>query len=426
MHSNKSGGKTESSFIVKSLRNLVLVLLFVVFISIMYNFQNKGVTTETALLSEAVFSEEIQGVFIRRETPVTYSGNGVLSYRVEDGGKVGKNEVIADVYANDEQITRNREIAKLERELSILEKIQNPGTLESAQPTGLSVNISESYRSLLYSRDMKDYDTLREEMENLIIGMSTYQIITQQVSGFNQEIIDINAKLAELKAASSAPIESVKSKDSAYFVSYCDGYESELTPDNLDKLTIGQLNSITDRKSDEPSIVGKMVDGYEWYLAGVINNSRKLYSIGDYIYISFDYSDEKYDAEIVDIRDEGNPEKSIVILKCSHFNANFVEHRVQRCNLIKGEYSGLKVPREAIRFDDVETRTTNAEGEPDGMTIVNTKGVYITKGEQVMFKKIDVIYEGTDYVLSKIHENDSSYLALYDDILMETEGEFNG
>jgi hypothetical protein len=60
------------------------------------------------------------------------------------------------------------------------------------------------------------------------------------------------------------------------------------------------------------------------------------------------------------------------------------------------------------------------------MTIVNTKGVYITKGEQVMFKKIDVIYEGTDYVLSKIHENDSSYLALYDDILMETEGEFNG
>ncbi len=426
MQSNKSGNKSESSFVVKSLRNLVLVLLFIVFISIMYNFQNKGVTTETALLSDAIFSEEIQGVFIREETPVTYSGKGVLSYKVEDGGKVGKKEVIADVYPNDEQITRNREIAKLERELAILEKIQNPGTLESAQPAGLSVNISESYRSLLYSRDMKDYDTLRDEMENLVVGMSTYQIITQQVTGFNQQIIDINANLAELKAASAAPVESIKSRDSAYFVSYCDGYESELTPDNLDKLTIGQLSSITDRKSDEPSIVGKMVDGYEWYLAGVINNSRKLYSIGDYIYISFDYSDEKYDAEIVDIRDEGNPEKSIIILKCSHFNAKFVEHRVQRCKLIKGEYSGLKVPREAIRFDDVEKRTTNAEGETDGMTIVNTKGVYIMKGEQMMFKKIDVIYEGTDYVLSRIHEEDSSYLALYDDILMETEGEFNG
>ena len=200
MQSNKSGNKSESSFVVKSLRNLVLVLLFIVFISIMYNFQNKGVTTETALLSDAIFSEEIQGVFIREETPVTYSGKGVLSYKVEDGGKVGKKEVIADVYPNDEQITRNREIAKLERELAILEKIQNPGTLESAQPAGLSVNISESYRSLLYSRDMKDYDTLRDEMENLVVGMSTYQIITQQVTGFNQQIIDINANLAELKA----------------------------------------------------------------------------------------------------------------------------------------------------------------------------------------------------------------------------------
>lgn len=424
---NKSANiKSDSNPVIKMLRNLVLVLLFIVCISIMYNFRNKSVTTETALLSSADFSENMQGVFIRDETPVTYSGKGVLSYKVEDGGKVGKNEVIADVYPNDDQITRNREIAQLERELAILEKIQNPGTLESAQPAGLSVNIGESYRTLLYYRDMKDYASLRDEMENLVVGMSTYQIITQQVTGFEQQIIDINAKLSELKAQSDAPQEAVKSKDSAYFVSYCDGYESELTPDNLDKLTVEQLSSIVDRKSDEASIVGKMINGYEWYLAGIIDNSRKLYSIGDYIQIGFDYSDEKYDGEIVDIRHEGNPEKSIIILKCSHFNKNFVEQRCVRCKLIKGEYSGLKVPREAIRFEDVEQETTNADGEVDGTAIVNTKGVYILKGEQLVFKKIDVIYEGTDYVLSKIHENDGSYLALYDDIMMETEEEVNG
>ena len=41
------------------------------------------------------------------------------------------------------------------------------------------------------------------------------------------------------------------------------------------------------------------------------------------------------------------------------------------------------------------------------------------KGEQVEFKKIDVIYEGSDYVLSKLHENDPDYLTLYDDIILE-------
>ncbi len=408
---------------MKTLRNLVLILLFIVFVSIVYNFRNRGVATETALLSDAVFSEEIQGVFIREEVPVTYSGNGVLSYKTADGGKVGKGTVIADVYPDDEQITRNREIAQLEHELAILEKIQNPGTLESAQPASLSGNISESYRTLIYSRDMKDYASLRNELENLVVGMSTYQIITQQVTGFDQQIIDLNASLAELKAAAAAPVETVKANESAYFVSYCDGYEAEFSPDKLDRLTIEQISSVTDGKSDEPSIVGKMIRGYSWYIAGIIDNSRKLYNIGDSIGICFDSSDEVYDVQIKDIRDEGNPAKSIIILECNQFNEDFVDHRVERCKLINGSYSGLKVPREAIRFDDVEQDVLDENGQVTGTAVVNTKGVYIMKGEQVMFKKLDVIYEGSGYVLSKVHENDSSYLALYDDILTETEGD---
>ena len=119
MQSNKSGGVRTSSGggVVKLLRNFVLILLLIVFVSIVYNFRNRKVPTETALLSNAVFSEEMQGVFIRDESPVTYSGKGVLSYNVADGGKVGIDTVIASVYKDDSQITRNREIAQLEHEL---------------------------------------------------------------------------------------------------------------------------------------------------------------------------------------------------------------------------------------------------------------------------------------------------------------------
>ena len=75
----------------------------------------------------------------------------------------------------------------------------------------------------------------------------------------------------------------------------------------------------------------------------------------------------------------------------------------------------------------MEYEVRDENGEVTSTSIVNTKGVYIMKGEQILFKKLDVIYEGSNYVLSKIHESDSSYLALYDDILTETEGdEFNG
>lgn len=419
MHSNRP----KSLLLVKLLRNTVLILFLTVFVSIVYNFRNQEISTETALISEAIASEEFKGVFIRQEEMRTFSGNGVLSYNISDGGKVGSGTVIAEVYPDDVQINRNREIKQLEKELSILKKIQNPGTIEAAQPSELSGKINESYRSLIYSRDMKDYSTLKTEMEDLLVDMSTYQIITQQVSGFKQQIIDINARLAELKSAAAAPSEVIKADSSAYFVSYCDGYETELSPDNLDKLTVEMINSISDRKSDENTIIGKMIYGYSWYLAGVVDNSRKIYSIGESVDLRFDSIEDTFNAVIYDIRYDTDPSKSIIIIKCDRFSDELVEHRAESCELIKENCTGLKVPREAIRFEDTEEQTTNENGEPDGTVIVNAKGVRVLKGEQVVFKKLDVIYEGSDYVLSQIHEDDSSYLALYDDILTETEGD---
>lgn len=67
--------------------------------------------------------------------------------------------------------------------------------------------------------------------------------------------------------------------------------------------------------------------------------------------------------------------------------------------MISGEYEGIKVPRKAIRFQD-------------------GKGVYVKLGERISFKKIDVIYEGGDYVLSSLNAGDG-YLSLYDDIVVE-------
>lgn len=419
--------RSDSGVAVKILRNSVLILAVIVFVSIVSNFRNKSPDTETALFSDTIASKEFKGVFIRSEKAVTYSGNGVLSYKVADGGKTGSGTIIAEVYPDDEQIIRNRQIAQLEKELSILKKIQNPGTSESAQPSSLSENINESFRSMIYSRDKKDYSALKSEMESLLVEMSTYQIITKQVTGFSQQIIDINAQLADLRSAAVTPLESIRSDSSAYFVSYCDGYEDELTPERMDELTAEKINSITDRKSDEPTVVGKLIDGYNWYLAGVVDNSKKEYAIGDNVELRFDSSSDMYEAVISDIRDNGDPTKSVIIMECSWFSEDLVAHRVEKCELIKGEnhgvkkgvYHGLKVPREAIRFVEEKEQTTNENGEIVSESSVSVKGVYILKGEQKVFKKIDVIYEGSDYVLSQAHEEDDSYLALYDDIMTE-------
>lgn len=408
--------KSDGSFMVKFLRNVVLVLLLIVFISIVYNFRNKESDTVSALTASALSSREYKGVFIRDEEIQLYSGNGVLSYNVSDGGKVGNDTVIAEAYLDDEQLSIKHELAKLEKELGILEKITNPGTLESAQPAGLSESISDSYRSLIYYRDMGKLDELSDVKDDLLIQLSTYQIVTDEVQGFDQKMLDIRNEIDKLNARRVAPNETVRAPRSAYFVSYIDGYEEKLNTKNMDKLTVSMLEEITDRKSTAPNVVGKLIDGYGWYLAIVADNSNKMYAVGDEVQLRFDSSAESYPAVIYDIRDEKKDE-SIVIISCDKFNYELVQHRAEIVELIKDDHTGLKVPREAIRFVKVTETEDDGNGNVTEKTS-NYKGVYIRKGEQILFKRIDVVYEGTDYVLSR-PSNDEDFLALYDDILIE-------
>ena len=414
--------RSEGSFMVKLLRNVVLVLLLIIFISIVYNFRNRESNTVSALKASAVSSKEYKGVFIRDEEIILYNGGGVLSYNVSDGGRVGNGTVIAEAYPSDEQLSIKHEKAKLEKELAVLQKIQNPGTLESAQPANLSESIDENYRRLIYCRDMGDFETLDEVSEELLVKLSTYQIITEEVQGFSQKISDIKAEIAKLDAKTVAPQEVIPAKRSAYFASYIDGYEDKLTTKNLDSLTVSMLEGITDRKSTAPNVVGKLIDGYGWYLAIVADNSRKEYAIGDEVRLRFDSSAESYPAEITDIRDDSK-NKSIIIISCDKFNYDLVQHRAEIVELIslvdgKEECEGLKVPREAIRFVDVKESYTDENGN-EAEKVLTRKGVYIRKGEQILFKKIKVIYEGSDYVLSEITDNTDEYLALYDDIMIE-------
>lgn len=410
---------SESNIVSKILRNIVLILFITVVISIFYNFGNKESETVSALMASATASSEFKGVFIRDEQVVTYSGNGVLSYNVADGGRLGNGTVIAQVYPTDEQIKVNREIKVLSRELDILNKIQNPGTIESAQPSNLSSNIEENYRNLIYCRDVGDYETIKSEMDDLLILLSTYQIVTDSSVDFSSKINDINSALTQLRGNTISPSETIASDRSAYFVSYCDGYEDVLTKESLSSITINQIKEITDTKKDSPTTVGKLIDGYEWYLTGIVDNSKKEYVIGDRVYLHFESTSEEFKADIIDIKDEGNAAESIIIVSCNQFNYDLVQHRCEKVELIKGNYTGLKVPREAIRFNALEETVTDEETGITTTVTVNYKGVYIREGEQVEFKKIDVIYEGGDYVLSEVKEADNSYLSLYDDIMVE-------
>ena len=401
--------KSKKATIQTILHIIVLIMFLTVFVSIFYNNDGRDYVTESALMLKSTDSAVINGVFIRDENVIKYNGEGAVSYSVSDGGKVGKGSVIAEIYPSSEQIQINRQISSLEDELALLKKIQNPGTVESAQPSSLSVLIQEQYRNLIYYRDLKNYSKISEKEENLLVYLSTYQLLTNSDVSFTDRISEITAEINNLKLEMLQPVDVKTSDRSAYFVSYCDGYEDELKKSDIKNLTADYLKTVEDKKLTDENIIGKTIDSYDWYIAGIVDNTNTSYEAGQRIKIKTESSPEEHDAEIIDVIDNGNPAECVIVASSDEFGYSLVQHRCERTEIIKGVYNGLKVPRKAIRFQK------NSDSDE------KCKGVYILQGEQVVFRKIDVIYEGNDYVLSKVFSKDegTDYLALYDDIIVE-------
>ena len=170
----------------------------------------------------------MQGVFIRDEQVLTYSGDGVISYEVPDGGKLGIGTVIANVYSSEHQIEIKQRIEALQNQLNLLERISNPGTTKTAQPSNIAELFTENYKDFLYHREQNNFSDLQEEREEMLVLLSTYQLITGKDSSYQEQMDAIQAEIAALEQSQEQPLDVITADTAAYFVSYADGYESLL------------------------------------------------------------------------------------------------------------------------------------------------------------------------------------------------------
>jgi hypothetical protein len=395
---------------------LVAVFVILTVVNVGYQELRQDYTTETALLSTGSDSELVKGVFIRDEQVVTYDGTGVLSYEVADGGKLGIGSVIANVYSSENQIEIKQRITKLETELALLERISNPGTTQTAQPSNISSLFTETYKSYLYRREQGNLSDLQGDREEMVVLLSTYQLITDKSISYTSRMESISSEITSLSLAQEAPLDTLTADTSAYFVSYADGYEETLRLDTLDTVTADQLDAMQDSTLTDANVVGKLIDSYQWVLAAVVDNSAKVYEMGDTVTLKFASTSETVTGEITLLNADAGADRTVIAVTCENLTSDLVQHRTESVEIIRSEYQGIMVPRSAIRFKDVTEQVTDPDTDEVTEVTTNYRGVYVLNGEQPEFRKLDVIYEGTDYVISA-QNSDSSYLLLYDSII---------
>lgn len=382
----------------------VLLSLFVVVMvayQVYYHFNEKRDTVEAELYT---YNDNVtaRGVFVRDENVITYSGDGVLEYNFADASKVSVGSNVANVYASEEDILNVNRIEQLENRIAELERAEQPGTTDYIQPESLKSQIDAKYKLLISASIDNDFDTVKKYESEISQIMSIYNLVTNATDSYDSVIASLKKELKDLKKSVKKPKEKIDASETGYFVSYADGYEAILNKEkcvNLNKQQIVDIIEGNDSVAKPPNSAGKLLKDYSCKILMVIDNDERVVS-GIELKAMLSASKETYNVYVESVKDAGDGQ-SIVILTCDSLDSALVSERVQRIELVFDDYTGLKVPREAIRF--------NSKKE---------KGVYVILGQDVQFKKIDIVYEGEDYVLSKNTSNED-YLLLYDQILLE-------
>ena len=383
-----------------------LVLLIVAFIGFqMYQNFYSPIQTETVFSTTVNQSFDSKGIVVRNETVLPNEKQGAVNYQVGNGDKVAKNSVLAVMYPSEQDIVNLNMIERLEAELKVVQDSQTPGSVAGGQLDVLSAQIDAeclNFLSLLQSQDLSGL----YQIKNSFIDMyNRRQIILGTATDFNNRINELNNEINQLKASSGQPIATVTSSASGYFVDSVDGYEEIVNMDVLQNASLEQVSQwINDTSiSGNTQLIGKVVTDSIWQYAAIMNkNDATLLKIGTTRNLQFsDLSDQLIPAEIVSIDLNASENESLVIFESDILSSAISKLRVEDAQVVIGTYEGIKVPKQALRVVDGE------------------KGVYIKYGQEMRFKKVDILYEDEEYFISKDNPSDSSLVRSYDDVIVK-------
>lgn len=407
---------------------VAIVSLFVILVAIGQLFFSRGarITTEVAYTYDHEVNIQFDGVYMRDETLIYDSGTGVLSFENVDGTKVGKSSIIARRYKSESDSAYLREIEGLKKQIDVLDSAEKLVGTDNSQLEAISIQINESHSDIVSAVLSGDYGRAAVKQNSLLEAMCKREITLEQSQGYAAKKAALNQEVSRLQSLISGSVREVTAGSAGYFVSNIDGYEGEIGYSDINKMTEDKINEIIEnpRKGDSGGAVGKLISDYHWRIAAVLDAESLVgISEGDTVTLRVGSDGKQLNVKVVSV-EQGSDEKKICIFECDEINSTVVMSRTARFKLVKNSYGGLRVPRKALRYNDD-----------------NECGVFVERGQIIVFKKVDVIYWADDYVICRQNvykktENESDpdterqidedYLKLYDIIVTEGKELYDG
>ncbi len=391
----------------------IIVLMFVIVYPI---FALEGseiaIKTQTAVTRTVYETIDTTAFAVRKEVPIDNNYSGTVVPAKENGSKVAIGDTVANIYTSESAAQAAARLKDIKSEIDYYKSIDiNSGV---SFRTEIDVYRSTVTNSLF---------TLSEAIENdelsSVYGLSRSmrEAIMKKQSATGTEI-DVSPKLSALQneynslSVSAGQGSAITVSQAGYYVDSADGYEYTADYDSIASYRFGETQALLDAQPGtvSPKNVGKLITDFNWYL--VFNTTvEKLGNKvrGSYVTVMFGNSpvqDLRMEIESVNVT-EGS-DILTVVLRSNIMNEEIAALRKEAVKIRVDSLSGIAVDRMALR------------------TVDGVKGVYVKEGNLVNFKKVNIIYSDTNIILSKPEALDSSYLAVYDEMILEGTDLYDG
>ena len=386
---------------------ILLAAVFAVhqFISSVYS----PVKTETAVFYSASDGLNITGLIIRSETLVTSSEGGVMHFVLEDGSRVAKDGVIANIYDSESASITLSKIDSVNTKIEDIEEMLSYNDLEAADLDMINAKATQSLNNLIVSGASGNFGNMSELSDELLSALNRRQVAMGETTDFSAQLEQLKAEKNELSASLPSAKGKVKAAMSGYFVSKADGYETVLTCGNPESITPEFMSSVSAAELPD-GVIGKIVSDYEWYIAAEISINESLkYKEGDSltIYTSVK-SYPKLPVTVKKINISESSSSAVVVFSCNEMNSELATMRSGPMTVVTKEYDGLRVPSAALRVVD------------------SKRGVYVLTGMQVKFVEVNVLYKDDSYMICEKQTSDESVLRLYDEVIVKGKNLYDG
>ena len=320
--------------------------------------------------------------FVVRAEELLYSQYGTTVLNCAEGAHVAANDTVATGYRSEDAKTRQTRIDELSGQI---EQLQYAWSAVSSvyDQAALDADIAGDLAQLsryLALRDMNSVSDLSPELKGLILRRTG----SDSDSGSLQARIGtLQAELETLEAQSAGDTSAILAGKAGTFSAAVDGYESVLTPERLMEMTVAEFESVQPDETDANAI-GRLVTSATWYYACVVPASE-LSGVEEGDRATLTFARDYYQPVTMRVARLGGNEAGsrLLVLSSDRALQNVTLLRQQSAEIVFTSYSGLRVPKSAVRVENGQT------------------GVYILEGTLAKWKPITILHDtGESYVVT--------------------------